>query len=140
MKKILLLFLIPLTLTSFNGSTKSEDFNIVGKWKGDDGNDVGYLVFLEDNYAYLEIEGQIIGGKEFEVKGKKGSMTYVLDYTTNPIQIDLITTRFDTDKTLKLLGIIDIINKNEVIVSLGFNGSRPTNFDTDESMTFKRVE
>ena len=140
MKKILLLFIVTLSLTSFNITNNSEDFNIVGKWEGNDDIEIGYLVFLENNYAYLEVGGQIIGGKDFEVDGKKGSMTYVLDYSTTPIQLDFITTRHDTKKTLKLLGIIDIINKDEIKVSLGFTGNRPTNFDTADSMTFKRVE
>ena len=67
-------------------------------------------------------------------------MKYVIDYTTNPIQFDFITTRFDTKETLELFGIIDVINKNEIKISLGFNGSRPTKFDTDDAITFIRVE
>jgi|TARA_B110000238_G_C16108697_1_gene431685 hypothetical protein len=139
MKKILLLLIIILSLTSFKNTSES-DFNIVGKWKGGDNNEIGYFVFLEENYAYFEVQGQIIGGKEFEIKGKKGSMKYVIDYTTNPIQFDFITTRFDTKETLELFGIIDVINKNEIKISLGFNGSRPTKFDTDDAITFIRVE
>ena len=139
MKKILLLLIIILSLTSFKNTSES-DFNIVGKWKGGVNNEIGYFVFLEENYAYFEVQGQIIGGKEFEIKGKKGSMKYVIDYTTNPIQFDFITTRFDTKETLELFGIIDVINKNEIKISLGFNGSRPIKFDTDDAITFIRVE
>ena len=139
MKKIILLFIITLSLTSFK-NTSETDFNIVGKWEGQDNNEVGYLTFQKDSYAYFEINGQIIGGKEFEIKGKKGSMTYEVDFTAKPIQIDLIINIIGEKETHKLQGILEIITNDEIKVSLGFEGPRPTNFDTDESLTFKRVE
>ena len=70
MKKLLLLFIITLSLASFK-NTSEPDFSIVGKWEGQDNNEVGYLTFQKDSYAYFEINGQIIGGKEFEMEGKK---------------------------------------------------------------------
>ena len=70
MKKIILLVLVTLSLASFT-TPDGVAFNIVGRWKGSDKKSVGYLIFQEDGYAFLEENGKKIGGKNFVENGKK---------------------------------------------------------------------
>ena len=74
MKKIILLVLVTLSLASFT-TPDGAAFNIVGRWKGSDKKSVGYLIFQEDGYAFLEENGKKIGGKNFVENGKKATMT-----------------------------------------------------------------
>lgn len=55
------------------------DFSIVGKWKGVVENKAAYFTFDKEGYAFMEVKGMKIGGKEFELQGKKGSMRYEID-------------------------------------------------------------
>jgi hypothetical protein len=64
MKKIILLLLVTLSLTSFN-TVDNTHFNIVGRWEGSDKKEIGYIVFQADWYAYFEVQGQKMGGKDF---------------------------------------------------------------------------
>lgn len=57
MKKIILLLLVTLSLTSFDTVDETQ-FNIVGRWKGSDKKEIGYIVFQADGYAYFEVQGK----------------------------------------------------------------------------------
>ncbi|WP_129367009.1 hypothetical protein [Lutibacter sp. HS1-25] len=139
MKKIILLLLTTLILTSFNEYPTSE-FSIVGKWKGEDEKDIGYITFQDDGYAYFEFQGQIIGGKEFVVNGKKGTMTYEVNYLKTPIEIDIIVQKIESGEINKLLCIVENIEKNVIKLQMDFNGNRPIEFDDKEAIIFQRVE
>ena len=139
MKKIILLILITCALTSFQ-NYEIDEFSLIGKWKGEADNEVGYIVFQEDGYAYLEFQGQIIGGKEFVIKGEKGSMYYEVDYDKTPITVDLIVKKIESGKTKKLLFIAQIVSENQIKMQLDFSGVRPTEFDDANSLIFNRVE
>mgnify|MGYP001066447095 CR=1 FL=1 len=137
MKKIILLLITTLILSSFK-TNPNTDFSIVGKWKGVADKEVGYFIFQEDGYAFFEFQGQIIGGKEFMMKGKKGSMKYEIDYSKSPMTIDFIVTVIDDNKTERLLLIANKINNDKLQIALGFNGERPTNFKEHDEMIFLR--
>jgi hypothetical protein len=77
------------TKLEFN-SIENNKAKFIGKWIGEDKKDIGYLNFDSEGFAYFEIQGQIMGGKEFVQNGKKGSMTYEINSETKPIQVDLI--------------------------------------------------
>ena len=139
MKKIILLLMTTLMLSSFKTDNIS-DFNIVGKWKGVEGKEAGYFIFDKDGYAYMEMKGLKIGGKEFEMKGKKGSMKYEIDYTKSPMEIDFIVTIFDDNKTERLLCIAKKIDNDKMLFSIGFNGERPIDFKENNEMIFNRVK
>ncbi len=135
MKKLLIiLFIIPLlSMTIENDNAK-----FIGKWVGQDENEIGYLNFDSEGYAYFEMQGQIIGGKEFVRNGKKGSMTYEINSETNPIQVDLIVTLFESNEQKKLLCISNFIDDDTMKFAIGFEGIRPTEFDSNNSIILKR--
>ncbi len=139
MKKIMCLLLLLLTLTSFNVNSELE-FNIVGTWQGVDDKEVGYFIFQEDGYAFFEHRGLKIGGKEFDIKGKKGSMSYEIDYASNPMKIDFIVTILEQDETRRLLCIAKKIANDKIKLAVGFTGERPTDFEDNDEMIFTRVK
>ncbi|MEZ4792133.1 MAG: hypothetical protein R2783_01240 [Gelidibacter sp.] len=77
MKKIVL-FILTLPMLAFNPLQSKKDF--IGKWTGEDKHKIGYISFDNEGYATFEIDGQVLGGKEFELNGEKGKMTYVVKY------------------------------------------------------------
>ena len=138
MKKLITLLLITFTLVAFKSSS---EFNIVGKWKANDKNEMGYMVFQKNGYAYILINGKKIGGKEFEMNGVKMSMSYSMDYSKKPIEYDFIITLIDENITQNMPGILEIINNDKIKVELGFDGQRPTTFgQSTEEVIFNRVK
>ena len=135
MKKLFIL-LLAVPLLSFNIKTDNSKF--IGKWAGEDGQEIGYLSFDAEGYAYFEIQGQIMGGKEFVQDGQKGSMTYEINDETNPIQVDLILTLLDSGEQNKLLCIANFIDNDTMEFALGFQGIRPIEFDEENSIILRR--
>ena len=135
MKKILILFLmIPL----LSMTIENEKAKFVGKWIGEDEKEIGYLNFDSEGYAFFEIQGQIFGGKEFVFDGKKGKMTYEINNETNPIQVDLTVTKLESGEQKKLLCIAEFIDNDTMRFAITFEEKRPTEFDSENSIIFKR--
>jgi len=137
MKRILiLLFVLP--FLSFNSSLDS--FNLIGKWTGEDKGEIGFITFDKEGYATFEIEGQVIGGKEFLMNGKKGEMTYELNLDKNPIEIDLTITKLESKEQKKILCIAEFKDENNMIFAMTFNSQRPTEFNNENSINLRRTE
>jgi hypothetical protein len=119
-------------------TTENDKTKFIGKWIGEDKKDIVYLNFDSEGYAYFEIQGQIMGGKEFVNNGKKGSMTYEINSETEPIQVDLIVTLLETKEQKKLLCISNFIDDDTMEFAIGFEGIRPTEFDSENSIILKR--
>ena len=138
MKKILLFFFI-VPLLSFNSSITEK--NIIGKWKGEDGkNIIGLMIFDNDGYATIEIDGKTYGGKEFEINGEKGSMKYSINLDLEPIQIDLIITFLESKDQIKMLLIAEFQDKDTMILASKFTNERPTEFNSDNSTILHRIK
>lgn len=138
MKKLLLV-LILFPLLSFN-SSKAE-INITGTWKGlDETKEIGYMIFDNDGFATIEVEGQTYGGKEFEMNNKKASMTYSINFDTEPIQVDFVISLFDSKEERRMLLIAEFKDEDTMILASNFNSERPTEFNTDNSITLHRIK
>ena len=137
MKRALVLFLmVPLlSMTVQNDKAK-----FIGTWSGEDNNEIGYMNFDPEGYAFFEIQGQIFGGKEFVIDGETGKMTYEVNAETNPIYVDLVVTKFETGEQKKLLCIAEFIDGNTMKFAINFQGVRPTEFITNNSIMFKREQ
>ncbi|MCF7561677.1 hypothetical protein L3X39_13600 [Sabulilitoribacter multivorans] len=135
MKKFLILLLVVplLSLTVNKVNTK-----FIGKWVGEDEKEIGYMNFDSDGYAYFEIQGQILGGKEFVMNGKKGKMTYEINSESNPIQIDFIVTLLESGEQKRLLCIANFIDNDIMEFAIDFEENRPTEFNSENSIIFKR--
>lgn len=135
MKKILLL-LVAIPLLSL--TVEQDNSNFIGKWIGEDQQSIGHLNFDTEGYAFFEIQGQIVGGKEFVMNGKKGKMTYEINRETNPIQIDLVVTIIESGDEKKLLCIAKFIDNDTMEFAINSEGNRPTAFDLGNSILLKR--
>lgn len=131
---LIILFIIPfLSMTVENDKAK-----FIGKWIGKDKKEIGYLNFDSEGYAYFEIKGEILGGKDYVDNGEKGSMTYEINTETKPIQVDLILTMFESKEQRKLLCISNFIDDDTMEFAIGFEGIRPTEFNSENTLIFKR--
>ena len=131
---ILLLSAIPLlSLTVIEDNSK-----FIGKWIGEDEKEIGYLNFDEEGYAFFEIQGQIVGGKEFVMHGKKGKMTYEINTETNPIQVDFIVTLLESGEQRRLLCIANFIDNDTMEFAINFEEKRPSGFDSENSIILNR--
>jgi hypothetical protein len=135
MKKIVLLLLATILMSA---TAKNAEPNFVGKWTGDDNKEVGFITFDKEGYASFEVKGQVLGGKEFEMNGQKGKMTYEINTKTNPIQVDFIITKLDTGEEKRMLCIAEFIDKNTMNFALNFDNIRPKDFQSKNAIVLTR--
>ncbi len=141
MKKLVLLFISFLSLTAFTtDKTTDTALDIVGKWVGEENGDVGYFLFDKEGYATLEAQGQVLGGKEFMMRGQKCAMTYTVNYESTPMEIDFTVTMLETKDERKMLFIAEAIDDNTLKLASSFNDVRPTEFNTANSIILTRVK
>ncbi len=101
---------------------------ITGEWRGDDPNNLNYIRFDEDGYITFTLNGQEIGGREFEKDGEMANTEYEINSKTNPMEIDIIITDLNTHEVARLLGIIEVLDENNIYFSLGSEELRPKEF------------
>ena len=135
MKNLLLLLLV-IPFLSVSAQTSEE--KLIGKWAGQDKNEIGYFIFQENGFAAFELQGQVFGGEEFEFRGMKAKMTYKIIDNANPIQLDLVVKLLESDEENKLFCILEFIDDDTIKLALSFNETRPTEFNGINSIVFKR--
>ncbi|WP_046744720.1 hypothetical protein [Kordia zhangzhouensis] len=114
----------------------------VGRWKGKDKGDIGYLTLTSEGYATFEFNGQTMGGKSYNHQGVNAAMKYTVNYGTSPASIDfIIVDNKDNEEMGRLKGIINMKSRNEMQMALRFGGGagRPTDFSVD-AIVFNRVK
>jgi hypothetical protein len=136
MKYILLLLLVP--LFSVAQKTNTEDF--LGKWAGKDKGEIGYITFDEQNIAFIEIDGQLMGGKEFLLKEEKFSLTYKINTEAKPITVDFILTNLASDEQRTLFCIAEFKDPNTMQFAINFADLRPEDFTEKNSIILTRVD
>ncbi|MBJ2176525.1 hypothetical protein JBL43_19915 [Aureibaculum sp. A20] len=140
MKKIAIILFISGIITSCNTKEKISDFNIVGKWKAEDNSGSGYFIFTKSGFASYNFGNKKMDSV-FTRNNKNYNFTYNIDYNMNPINLDLLLQNTETKTGMKMLGMIKLINRNEILyVRGGGNKERPTNFNQKETIRLKRVE
>jgi hypothetical protein len=138
MKKIFL-FIVVASLSSFSVSSPADNFDFVGKWTGKDESGVtGGFIFDKEGYATMIKGDKVMGGKEFAIQGKKGSMKYSVNYASDPMEFDLIIEVADTDIKQTMLFAVKIIDTNHIKIAVEGDGSRPVSFTKDNSMILTR--
>lgn len=135
MKKILLIFLIVPLLSMTNDNT-----SFIGKWLGKENNQIGYMIFDSAGFASFEANGQVVGGKEFDIKGETGMLTYKVFKEMNPIHVDLTLTKIESGEEMIMLCIAEFISSDSLKFAIGFDNTRPTEFNVENSLIFTRVK
>lgn len=111
----------------------------IGEWKGvdDEGNEIN-LVLDKDGYTFLMQGNQVIGGKDFEVKGVRAECRYKIDYSKKPVWLDIVFYEQHKNKEKgRFKGIVRFITENKIEYRVDFDGGeRFDKFDMeDESNT-----
>ena len=117
--------------------------SIIGKWSVLDSNSTsGFISFDKDGYALIkEDDGPVIGGREFILEGRKGQISYSVNYDKKPIEIDLIITELDSNRELRMLCIAEFIDQDTLLFTYSFDiAARPLDFDSHEVLTLKRTK
>ena len=138
---LLLLFITTLTsLTTISTTTISKSSSYVGKWKGEDKGDIGFLTLDDEGYASFDSGGQIMGGKSYNHQGVKASMRYEINENVTPYSIDFIIIDLTQNVELgRLQGVVKLIEDDKLRMAIGFGGlPRPTDF-TKDAIIFNRV-
>ncbi|HEX9152000.1 MAG TPA: hypothetical protein VF842_07945 [Flavobacterium sp.] len=137
MKRILLL-LICFTVLSFSDKN-IEEYNFIGKWTGIDKGTTGCIIFEKDGTASIKIGDNVLGGNDYYVNGKKTTITYSIDTTVKPINIDFIMNSEGHEKNGKLSFIAEIIDANSFKFEI-VKENKPRNFSENNSMILTRIQ
>ena len=110
-------------------------FTILGKWSTTDSKGV-YIEYGFMNHGKYEIVT-----KDKTQKGDKTTeMKYTFDETKSPAWIDFeIINKKDRNMSLKILGIIEIIDENSFKMNLGGLKDRPVDFSGSNVAIFHRT-
>jgi hypothetical protein len=87
-----LIFYLSVILTL--GACSGPSSKLVGEWKGNDNRGKkNVVIFKNDNIAEWISENTILGGEHFEIEGEKAELKYEVDYSKDPIWLDLVIYR-----------------------------------------------
>ncbi|WP_018342658.1 hypothetical protein [Cytophaga aurantiaca] len=139
MKKALLILLVIPFFSFLSPDYKTSDF--IGKWKGEDKGEIGVITFDNEGYASFEIGGEIMGGKEQTNEEGTFSMTYKIDAAAQPIHVDFIMTNVKTKEEVIMFGIAKFKDIDNMYLAVDADtGTRPAEFDTENTILLKRVK
>ena len=140
MKYLIRFIIFFLFVTNCSAQIEIEEFDIIGNWNSTDHwENESDFILSSDNYVSMSINGEFIDGKN---NGHIGELKYSIDYEKDPIEMDLIAIK-DNEEIGRILCSIKLINKNEFLMTISFDGKRDTDFTTDNSekiITVKRKE
>jgi hypothetical protein len=135
MKKPIAILLLFIVNICYSQSAKE---SIIGEWIATDlyGSE-SEIIFSNDNYISMSINGEFIDGKNYVIRGGKNDgqkmfVKYEIDDSDLPIKIDIIVIKPENDKNVekgRILGILDFSNKTETRMNLNFNGTRESEFN-----------
>lgn len=125
---VISLALFSLTVCSNKESQKKSSQPHVGQWSGVDGKGIkGIILFRQEGTGTIQFENE-----QYEFK-------YVIDYSKNPIWLDLIYNR--EGKPFHAKSIIQFVGENQLELRTFFDKDRPTQFfyeDPKHTMILKR--
>lgn len=105
----------------------------IGEWKGIDKGKTVSLILDNSSYAVLVQGNQVMGGKEFQINGIKADCKYEVDYSKNPIWLDLVVYEHGkSQEKVRMKGIMRFITDNKIEYRLDFTGKRFETFDPED--------
>jgi hypothetical protein len=106
----------------------------IGEWKGESKGEVGSLILDKTKHAVLVIGNEVIGGDDFVIQGdKQGVCKYEIDYSKNPIWLDIVIYEKGKSEELgRLKGIVRFLTDSKMEYRIGFEGKRFENFDPED--------
>jgi hypothetical protein len=126
--KFIVLIVAVFLLQSFSNHNEKH----IGEWKGEDGS----LTLDKQNYVVFMIEDQVFGGESFIVEGQKGKCKYEIDYSKNPIWLDIVVyevyEQAKEEEIGRFKGIVRFLSDTRMEYRLSFDGNRYDDFDPDD--------
>ena len=122
-----------LTIVIFGCSNSNQKH--IGEWTGSDKGEIGSLILNKGNSAVLVIGNQVLGGDNFEINGVKATLKYEIDYSKDPIWLDLVIYEEGLKQEKgKLKGIIRFLTNTKMEYRLNFDPSadRFSKFDSED--------
>jgi len=90
MGKCLALLIVFITAVSIYSFT-IEKASLVGEWRGTDNTQKSAVfIFSQDEYLTMIMDGKTMGGKDFEVNGKKVDIKYEVNSIKTPMWLDFV--------------------------------------------------
>ena len=143
MKQLTSFFILFILLLGFTAAT-TKSSPLVGKWRGEDGGEVGFITFEQKGYVTFSIQGQEIGGKEYLSDGIVYDMIFETNESREPYLIDfVIRTNKDQLEIARMPGIYKFVDKETLVINMKFDGSaRPEAFDetSDDQITLRKTK
>lgn len=133
MKAIIILLFISASICS----AQNAKTQIIGSWKTADLEEgLSELKFGEENFMSLTLNGEIMDGKNYVVKGgkndgTKGLIKYEIDENVVPVTLDIVGYTLVDGMPIevgRMLGIIEFLSSNELKINLSFSGPREKEF------------
>jgi hypothetical protein len=125
-------------------SCSNTDERHIGEWKGVDNAGTLSLILDKTNHAVFVQGNQVLGGKDFKVKGIKAECKYEIDYSKSPIWLDLVIyEEGETQESGRFKGIVRFITDKKIVYRINFTGERFDTFDpedTKNTVVFDKVE
>ena len=128
------------TFTSF--TTKAP--TLLGKWQGEDEGEVGIITFEKGGYVSFNVNGEVVGGKKYEIEGIVMDVFYETDDSVTPHTIDFV---FKLNKEQieisRMLGLYQLVDSKTLILNMNFNGTeRPGMLDENsaDQIILKKVK
>jgi len=126
MKKIVVFLVFISVIIEYSIAQKNEYRleNLYGAWGDTLTNSSGNgFIFQPDGTWMLIWDGNISGGNS-----EKGITYFVVNFDTTPISIDLIVENHKSKEKGSMLGIIEFIDEDLILIEFGESEQRPTKF------------
>jgi len=133
MKTLLTLLILSSCLT-----VTAQHDKLIGTWTGEDQGEVGSVIFDAEGYCAFVIAGELMGGKEFELDGEMGSMSYILEGEEEPIKVTMTMTKLASGDSVNMYGLIRFKDPDTIEFALGSPGRPVTAFTAENSIILKR--
>lgn len=103
----------------------------VGSWIGESKGRTNKMILEANNHAAFIIDGQVLGGGNFEKDGRKMECIYEINYDKNPMWLDIVILDFETKTEIaRLKGILRFIDQDKIEYRVSFdNKKRYTKFN-----------
>jgi hypothetical protein len=141
-KNMCMAFVVLTFVSCAAGVTKQDSkpkFSIVGRWEGVDRTGrFGAFVFNENGKVTLIIDGKPLGNQD---ASDSGFLKYSIDFSKDPIELDIIGFDESGARRGNILMIVRIIASDSMKIRTYFNETRPVNFDNetpDDTIMLKR--
>jgi hypothetical protein len=107
----------------------------LGEWKTNDKGKNWSLILSKDGTALLVLNNQVYGGQDFEMEGKKYTLSYEIDYSKTPVWLDFFVKDESTGAVEKLTAITRFITDTKMEVRFNFDSpdNRLNGFDPKDT-------